>query len=103
MNIFRSIFSIAKGALLAAERDKIQEKFDRFDERLDLLERNDAVKLEMIRSSNDCTLANLEAVEQKINAANSAIGALDLIVKHHFSYIDDSLKSLKEMMKSLAR
>lgn len=50
MNIFRSIFSIAKGALLAAEREKIQEKFDRFDERLDLLERNDAVKLEMIKS-----------------------------------------------------
>lgn len=50
MNIFRSIFSIAKGALLAAEREKIQEKFDHFDERLDLLERNDAVKMEMIKS-----------------------------------------------------
>jgi hypothetical protein len=103
MKIIVFISSLVRNAIYSAERDRIGEKFGHFDSRLDVLERDNAVVKEQIQSLHEVSTANLEAIEQKVNATNSTVQALDLIVKHHLAYLDTNLTELKNTMKSCLR
>lgn len=100
MNVLGFFGSIIRNAVYSAERDRIGDKFDHFDSRLDVLERDVAVVKQQTQSLHEISTANLEAIEQKVNATNSSMQALDLIVKHHLSYMDKALESIQSNLKT---
>lgn len=101
MWLLEPVLRVAGKLLGSVTSERLQRKLDHFDERLDVLERDGAVMREQIKSLHEISVANLEAVEQKVNATNVSIQALDLIVKHHLSYMDNALERITQTVKDL--
>lgn len=97
------VLKITGKLLGSVTSERLQKKLDHFDERLDKLEVDNAVLKESVRALHQVSVANLEAVEQKVNATNTSIQSLDLIVKHHLSYIDEALKRVMETIKGVSK
>lgn len=109
MSIFGFFYNVFKGSVLSSERDRIQDKFDHFDQRLDIVERDIAVIKGQLNANHQIglanqaiALANNEATEQKLNAISATCQATDLIVKQHLAYMDDALSLIKEAIKNRA-
>jgi hypothetical protein len=100
MNIVGFFGALVRKAVYSAERDRISDKFDHLDSRLDVLERDVAVVKHQTQSLHEVSTANLEAIEQKVNATNASMQALDLIVKHHLAYMGKVLQSIQDTLKA---
>lgn len=95
---------------ISAERDrleekfeKVHEKFDHFDDRLDALESSQELQNEKLSSIRDITLANNEALEQKLNRSAVTAQSVREIVDIRIQGFQETLKRLEEIMSQLLR
>lgn len=86
----------------SAERDRMQEKFekvndkfDHLDERIDSLETSQAMQNEKLSSIHQITLANNEVLEQKLNRNIVTSQSVREIVDFRIEAFQDSLKRLE--------
>ncbi|PZU94936.1 MAG: hypothetical protein DCE90_14045 [Pseudanabaena sp.] len=108
MSILTPFLNIFRSALLSSERDKIQAKFDHFDDRVDKVELSIAVLTEQLKATHQINLANHalalannEATEQRLNAISATCSATDLVVKHNLAYMNESLEMIKSALKGI--
>jgi len=83
--------------------DKVNEKFDHFDDRLDSLETSQALQNEKLSSIHQVTLANNEALEQKLNRSTVTTQTVREIVDIRIEGFQETLKRLEEIMSQLLR
>lgn len=67
------IFSLIRRALSKVESDRIHEKLDRVDERIDHIEVVQAEQNSKLNSIHEISLANNEAIEQKLNRVSAQV------------------------------
>ena len=108
--MFSNIFSLIRKWAASAERDRLNEKFDhlegkidKFDERLDRVEQIQAEKNERIRAIHEISLANNEALEQKLNASTVSVEMVRQIVDVRIESFQDSIKSLQASIEKILR
>ena len=94
----------------SAERDrmeekfeKVNEKFDHFDDRLDDLETSQALQNEKLSSIHQITLANNEALEQKLNRSAVTNQSIRDIVDVRIESFQESLKRLEILISQYLR
>lgn len=104
------IFNVVRKWIARAERDrlddkfqKIDEKLDHFDERLDELERNQAEKGERLKAIHEITLANNEALEQRLNLSVVSADMVRQIVDARINGFQDSIKYLQTLIEQIIR
>jgi len=83
--------------------EKVHEKFDHFDDRLDALESSQELQNEKLSSIRDITLANNEALEQKLNRSAVTAQSVREIVDIRIEGFQETLKRLEEIMSQLLR
>jgi len=104
------IFSLLRKLLSSAERDRLEEKIDhldekldRFDERLDRVEQSQAEKSAQLREIHQVTLANHEALEQKLNASKVTTEVVRQIVDARIESFQESIKYLQALIEQVLR
>jgi hypothetical protein len=80
-------------ALASSERDRLNDKFDAFDRRLDRLELDTAEIKTRLDSFHKVNLANQELFEEKLNSAKSGQEVLKEMIAFRFSTIENLIKS----------
>lgn len=80
------------------ERDRIDAKFDHFDERMDSLEQSNCEMKAKLDAIHQINFANNEALEQKLNASKSAQQQIIETMQFRFSYNEDSLREIKDLL-----
>lgn len=108
--MIRNILALVKRWAASSERDRLEEKIDklgdkidRFDERLDNVERLQSEKAERLRSIQETTLANHEALEQKLNASTVTTEMVRQIVDARINGFQDSIKHLQTLIEQVIR
>jgi hypothetical protein len=89
------LFRVIQRVLANSERDRISEKFDLMDERIDDLDRGQVEIKSSLRGIHDVNLANQELFEQKLNNSRAAQDNLREMMILRFSMIEDLIKSLR--------
>lgn len=104
------IFSLIRKLLSSAERDRIEDKFiridnslDHFDERLDHIERKQAAQDEKLSAIHEVTLANNEALEQKLNASKVSAEVVRQIVDLRVDGVHESIRHLQSLIEKVIR
>jgi hypothetical protein len=104
------IFKLIQRWAASSERDRLEGKFDHIDEkfddvdkRFDNIERWQARQDEKLSSINQVTLANNEALEQKLNRSVVTAQSVRDIVDVRINGFQDSLKRLEELLNQLLR
>lgn len=97
-----------KNIVSSAERDRMQDKFDRvnekfdhFDDRLDTLETSQAMQNEKLSSIHQITLANNEALEQKLNRSTVTAQSVREIVDIRIEAFQETLRRLESLISQL--
>jgi len=108
--MFDKVFSLIRRLAASSERDRLSDKFDhlegkidKFDERLDRVERIQAEKNERIRAIHEISLANNEALEQKLNASTVSVEMVRQIVDARINGFQDSIKYLQTLIEQILR
>jgi prefoldin subunit 5 len=99
--IFGKMFYALRRALTEIDRDRIDAKFDHLDERIDRLEQSNAEIRVKIDSINSVNFANNEVLEQKLNASKSGQERILSIMELRFSYAEDALKDIKNLITKI--
>ena len=73
MQMIDKIFIFIRKAFSKVESDRIYAKLDRVDERIDRIEVVQSEQNSKLNSIHEISLANLEAVEQKINRIGAQV------------------------------
>jgi hypothetical protein len=96
--------------ITSAERDRIEDKFDRFDEkldhfdeRLDRVEKSQAEKNERLTAIYEITLANNEALEEKLNSSKVSAEMVRQIVDARIEGFQTSIKYLQSLIEQVLR
>lgn len=104
------ILSIFHKWLASAERDRMDSKFEKiyetlggFDDRLDRIESKQSGQEEKVSAIYQVTLANNEALEQKLNRSTVSAEVVREIVDVRINSFQDSLKRLESLMNQLVR
>jgi uncharacterized protein YhaN len=97
----RNLISSAERDRLQEKFEKVHEKFDHFDERLDALEISQALQNEKLSSIKEITLANNEALEQKLNRSAVTAHSVREIVDFRIESFQESLKRLEGLISEL--
>ena len=92
--MIKSIVKVLQRWVSSAERDRISEKFDNMDTRIDRLELGQTEMKSDIKSIHEVGLANLELLEQKINNGKTGLEMLKDYMKDKF---EDSNKTLNRL------
>lgn len=108
--MFSKLIIFLKNIISSAERDRMQEKFekvndkfDHFDDRLDTLERSQSMQNEKLSSIHQITLANNEALEQKLNRTTVTAQSVREIVDIRINSFQESLRRLEALISQLLR
>ena len=88
------IFKVCRKFLASIENDRISEKFDDMDTRIDRLELGQTEMKSDMKSIHEVGLANLELLEQKINNGKTGLEMLKDYMKDKF---EDSNKTLNRL------
>jgi vacuolar-type H+-ATPase subunit I/STV1 len=94
------IFRVIQRVLASSERDRLEQKWEHMDHRIDNLEIGQAEIKTEIRSINEVWGANLEALEQKINSSRVSSEALKDIVNTRFDYANKAFERLESLFVS---
>jgi DNA repair exonuclease SbcCD ATPase subunit len=104
------VFGLVKRWAASSERDRLEdkidhleEKIDRFDERLDGIEKIQAEKNAKIAAIHEISLANNEALEQKLNASSVSVEMVRQIVDARINGFQDSIKYLQSLIEQVLR
>jgi hypothetical protein len=92
--MIKSIVKALQRWVASAERDRISEKFDDMDTRIDRLELGQTEMKSDMKSIHEVGLANLELLEQKINNGKTGLEMLKDYMKDKF---EDSNKTLNRL------
>jgi len=102
------LFRFFNRILASAERDRMDDKlnavslkFDHFDDRMDALEISQARQNEKLSTIHLITLANNEALEQKLNRSNITAEMVREIVDARINGFQDSLRILEGLITQL--
>jgi len=107
-------FSLLRKMLVSAERDRIEKKlsgidtkfegkFQDFDDRIDELKIGQAEIKAQIESSNQIHLANLEAMEQKMNRNTTTAESVRQIVDARLAGFQDSMKVVQSLIEQVLK
>ena len=92
--MIKSIVKVLQRWVASAERDRISEKFDDMDTRIDRLELGQTEMKSDMKSIHEVGRANLELLEQKINNGKTGLEMLKDYMKDKF---EDSNKTLNRL------
>lgn len=92
--MIKSIVKVLQRWVASAERDRISEKFDDMDTRIDRLELGQTEMKSDMKSIHEVGLAKLELLEQKINNGKTGLEMLKDYMKDKF---EDSNKTLNRL------
>lgn len=102
------IFKIFRRMLASAENDRIDGKFDRLDVkvdhldvRIDSLERSQAAQNEKLSAIHSVSLANNEALEQKLNRNVVTTDSVRQIVDARMECFQSSLKHIQGLIEKI--
>ena len=108
--MFDKIFNILRKWAASADRDridqkfeKVDEKFDHFDDRLDDLEKSQAQQNEKLSAIHQISLANNEAIEQKVNRSTVTAQSVREIVDVRLEGFQEGLKRLESLISQVLR
>lgn len=93
------LFGMVRRAIATSERDRIEEKLEKFDERLDLLESTDKQIYTRLEAIHETNLANNEALEQKMNASKANQEMLKSIIDVKFEYMAKAFEDVKSLIR----
>jgi len=99
----RNIVSRAERDRMEERFEKVNEKFDHFDDRIDDLETSQALQNEKLSSIHQVTLANNEALEQKLNRSAVTNQSIRDIVDVRIESFQESLKRLEILISQYLR
>ncbi|ELS32793.1 MULTISPECIES: hypothetical protein [Pseudanabaena] len=94
------LFGAIRRFIARSERDIIEEKLGRFDERLDDLESTDQQIYTRLDAIHQVNLANNESLEQKMNASRANQEALKETINTKFEYMSEALKDIKSLIRN---
>lgn len=104
------ILKVFRKMLASAENDRIDNKFDRLDvkvdhldTRIDSLERSQAAQNEKLSSIHSISLANNEALEQKLNRNTVTTDSVRQIVDARMETFQASIKRVEELVTQALR
>lgn len=103
------IVNILRRWIASSERDRIEDKVDRLDtqlngkvdhldSRIDSLERSQASQTEKLSAIHSVSLANNEALEQKLNRNTVTTDSVRQIVDARMETFQLSLKHIQELL-----
>ena len=99
----RNIVSRAERDRMEERFEKVNEKFDHFDDRIDDLETSQALQNEKLSSIHQVTLANNEALEQKLNRNTVTNQSVREIVDIRIEAFQESLRRLEALITQVLR
>ena len=104
------IFKLIQRWAASAERDRLEGKFDHIDEkfddvdkRFDNIERWQARQDEKLSSIDKVTLANNEALEQKLNRSVVSAQSVREIVDARINGFQETLKRLEDLLNQILK
>jgi hypothetical protein len=108
--MIKSIVKVLQRWVAIAERDRLDEKFlrldeklDHLDERTDSLERSQAAQSEKLSAIHSVTLANNEALEQKLNRNSVTTEGVRQIVDARMETFQLSLKQIQLLIEQVIK
>lgn len=104
------IFKVCRKFLASIENDRIDGKFDRLDtkvdnldSRIDGLERSQAAQTEKLSAIHSVSLANNEALEQKLNRNSVTTEGVKQIVDARLETFQLSLKQIQSLIEQVIK
>ena len=104
------VFKVFTKLLASAERDRLDDKFLRLDEkvdhldtRIDSLERSQSAQSEKLSAIHSVTLANNEALEQKLNRNAVTTEGVRQIVDARMETFQMSLKQIQSLIEQVIK
>ena len=104
------IFKVCRKFLASIENDRIDSKFDRLDtkvdnldSRIDGLERSQAAQTEKLSAIHSVSLANNEALEQKLNRNSVTTEGVRQIVDARLETFQLSLKQIQSLIEQVIK
>ena len=108
--MFDRIFKVVRKILASAESDRIDDKFDRLndkvddlDTRIDDLACSQAAQSEKLSAIHSVTLANNEALEQKLNRNSVTTEGVRQIVDARLETFQLSLKQIQSLIEQVIK
>lgn len=113
------IYRIFQRILASSERDRLEQKFDKvgdrfseledhfndkfasFDNRMDTVEKCQAAQNEKLGAIHEVTLANNEALEQKLNLSTVTTEMVRQIVDARINSFQESIKYLQTLIEQI--
>jgi len=93
------LISVIRRMIATSERDRIEEKLTRFDERLDSLESTDQQIYTRLDAIHQVNLANNESLEQKMNASRANQEMLKEVINVKFEYMAKAFEDIKSLIR----
>jgi hypothetical protein len=87
----------------SAERDRIDEKIGKLDSRIDSLESSQAAQTEKLSAIHSISLANNEALEQKLNRATVTSDSVRQIVDARIEGFQASMKYIQGLVEQILK
>lgn len=110
MGLLTSLGKILKSVVSRVETDRIDGKFDRLDvkvdhldTRIDSLERSQSAQSEKLSAIHSVTLANNEALEQKLNRNSVTTEGVRQIVDARLETFQLSLKQIQSLIEQVIK
>jgi predicted nuclease with TOPRIM domain len=108
--MLKPIFNLLQRWIASSERDRLDDKFLRLDEkvdhldtRIDSLERSQSAQSEKLSAIHSVTLANNEALEQKLNRNSVTTEGVRQIVDARLETFQLSLKQIQSLIEQVIK
>jgi C4-dicarboxylate-specific signal transduction histidine kinase len=106
--MFDRLFKLFRKLLASADNDRVDSKFDRLDVkvdhldvRIDNLERSQAAQTEKLSAIHQVSLANNEALEQKLNRNTVTTDSVRQIVDARMESFQANLKNIQSLIERI--
>jgi hypothetical protein len=105
--MFSRIFKIFQRLISSAERDRLDQKFDKgfsdLDDRIDRLEVGQAEMKGDLKAIRESTFVNNELLESKINRSTVTSESVRQIVDARIDGFQEGLKRVEELLNKIIR
>jgi hypothetical protein len=101
--MFTKLVSFIGRVLATQKNDRVDAKLDHLDCRMDALEVSQAKQTEKLNAIHQVSLANNEALEQKINLNNANSQNAKEIAEIRYLSSQEALKRLEHLIRQLLR
>ena len=101
--IIKPIVNYLLNTFLYSEKDSIQKRFDRFDERLDSVEKDTAVNAASLSGLSLSFFSHIEALEASINGVRTSQEAMNMVSGIQYKFLEETLSELKAVIRVCAK